>query len=331
MLDYPMTRRFGGSLGLVLLAIATAVVAAARADELEVPLPPAPADEMLVSPIASFRELLALSPEEQAQALADKSPARQVVLAEKLKEYRELPEAVRERRLYATELSWYLRPLLGMETGLRGEALARVPVEFQQPVRDQLEQWDKLPPDLREELVANQSELRLLVRWPDSISAELEVMTQRMSPTTRRRIQQKMVWWERLSHQRRQLMVNQFQRFFTLTPKEQEKALGRVPLSEREKAEIQETLDQFAELEPGQRSICLRSYARFASLSSQERIQFLRNAELWQEMSPEDRRSWRRLLADIQVLTPPGIGNPPLPPPLNAIGSNTPRTPPMPR
>ena len=109
-------------------------------------------------------------------------------------------------------------------------------------------------------------------------------------------------------------MVEQFQRFFNLSLEEREKTLEKAVLTRQEKAEIQRTLDQFARLDPTQRAVCLRSFARFTNLSEWDQAQFLKNASRWQSMTPEERRSWRRFLAEVTTLTPPGSEVPPLPP-----------------
>ena len=65
------------------------------------------------------------------------------------------------------------------------------------------------------------------------------------------------------------------------------------------------------------RELCLKGFQQFASLSPDERAQFLQNAEQWQAMSGADREAWRTLVAQVGM---PAL--PPLPPGLRP----TPRT-----
>jgi hypothetical protein len=50
-------------------------------------------------------------------------------------------------------------------------------------------------------------------------------------------------------------------------------------------------------------------------MSPQARAEFLKNAERWSQMSPEDRRIWRDLVANVPKWPPPPQPSPPLPPP----------------
>ena len=53
-------------------------------------------------------------------------------------------------------------------------------------------------------------------------------------------------------------------------------------------------------------------------MSKAERDQFLKNAKRWEEMSPSERETWRRMVQEIPNAPPPlppGLRNmPPLPP-----------------
>ena len=106
--------------------------------------------------------------------------------------------------------------------------------------------------------------------------------------------------------------MRRFNQFFELTAAEKEKALRT--LSEPERRQIEKTLQTFGSLRPEQRARCIRSFAKFASLSLEERQQFLKNAERWKLMSPERTPG----LAPIgqQIAPAPAARLPPPPPPL---------------
>src|SRR2546425_11475022 len=79
--------------------------AATRPDALE--LPPVPKPQ-----VTYFRELLALGPTELDRALAAIPDPGRNKLRSKLKEYAALALDEREARLRATELQWYLTPMM---------------------------------------------------------------------------------------------------------------------------------------------------------------------------------------------------------------------------
>src|SRR5579864_5629260 len=69
----------------------------------------------LKSPVAVFRELLAMSPEQRRMSIARRPPEIQKRILEKVSEYEILPGELRDQRLQETELRWYLRPLMDEE------------------------------------------------------------------------------------------------------------------------------------------------------------------------------------------------------------------------
>src|SRR5262249_6261131 len=76
------------------------------------------------------------------------------------------------------------------------------------------------------------------------------------------------------------------------------------------------TLKKFGQLTPENRRRCLLAMQKFVSLSVGERQQFLKNAERWRLMSPEQRQKWRELVGTLSMQPPlPQAANlPPLPP-----------------
>ena len=80
--------------------------------------PPAPLPT-LSSPVEVFRRLLAMTPAEQKQFVAGREPEQQRRILAKLREYESLRPNQRELRLRATELQWYLTPLLSVPSANR--------------------------------------------------------------------------------------------------------------------------------------------------------------------------------------------------------------------
>jgi hypothetical protein len=235
------------------------------------PLPP------VRSPVFAFRELLAMSPRERENSLTNRSPEVRARILAKVREYQTLGPDERELRLRATELRWYLTPLLRLTPADRDARLAQVPEDLRGLVQTRLAQWNLLPPPLQQEFLANDRALHYFAHV-ETTNAVTEAQ---------------------------QKISAQFNQFFELTP--EEKSATLTTLSESERAQMEKTLQSFEQLPPQQRMQCVHNYAKFAGMSAAERAEFLKNAERWSKMTPEERRSWRDLVAHVPLW-------PPLPP-----------------
>ena len=257
------------------------------------------------SPVDYFRQLLAMSPMVQLDSLTNRSPEARARILAKLDEYQALDPDERELRLRATELRWWLVPMLQASAAERTTRLAQVPANLRQLVESRLTQWTILPPPLQDEILANEKALHYftLIETNGQPTASAE----------------------------QQKIASQFNQFFELTPDEKDQTLNT--LSEAERAQMQETLKSFEKLPTAQRIICIRNYARFASLTETERVEFLKNAESWSKMSPKERQTWRDLVDNVPLWPPmpPGLdpraplsaAEPPMPPTPNvATNSN---------
>ena len=252
------------------------------------------------SPVDFFRQLLAMSPEAQEKALASRPPAARERIVAKLAEYEALGPDERELRLRATELHWWLMPMLRAPADERAARLAQVPANLRGLVEPRLMQWSILPPPLQDEILSNENALHYFAAVepanPPAATAE------------------------------QQRIAGQFNQFFELTPEEKEQTLNT--LSEAERAQMQATLKSFEKLPPQQRLTCVRNYAKFAGMGAAERAEFLKNAESWSKMSPSERQAWRDLVRTIPIWPPmptddPQPPAPPLPPGVPSPGVAT--------
>ena len=254
---------------------------------------PAPPLPKMLSPVSFFRQLLAMTPIERAIALTNRPPEVRARILDKVREYQALGPDERELRLRATELRWYLTPLLRVPPADREPRLAQVPEELRGLVRSRLEQWDLLPPPLQQECLASDQALHYFARVEG---------TNQPAPTAQQR-----------------KITEQFNQFFELTSAEKSQAL--TILSEAERAQMDKTLHAFEKLPPPQRLACLRNFAKFAGMSASERAEFLKGADNWSKMSPKERQTWRDLVVHVPQF-------PPMPPamvPPNLIPHITPR------
>jgi hypothetical protein len=260
------------------------------------------------SPIDLFRQLLAMRPSERELFLTNRPPEIRKRILEKVDEYEALDPNMRELRLRATELRWYLMPLLREPPAIRAARLAQVPDDIRELVEDRLNEWTILPPPLQQEFLENERTLRYFTRV--DVSGGLPENTGR-GPS-----EDEQARWNALSETRRGQITAEFNQFFELTPPEKQKVLGM--LSDVERQQMEKTLQAFDKLPPGQREECVRAFAKFAGLSTEERAEFLKNARRWSQMPPAERQAWRDLVANVPEWPPlpPGFIMPPPPPPL---------------
>jgi hypothetical protein len=237
--------------------------------------PPLPLPQ-IHSPVSFFRQLVAMSPAERVASLTNRPPEARARILAKVREYQLLGPDEREQRLRATELRWYLTPLLRAPATERADRLALVPEELRGLVASRLVQWDVLPPPLQQEFLANDQALHYFARVegtnPPAATAE------------------------------QQQTAEQFSRFFELTPAEKRQTLGT--LSEAERGQMEKTLKAFEQLPPQQRFQCVRNYAKFAGMAPAERAEFLKNARSWSKLTAQERQTWRDLVAQVPIWPP---------------------------
>ena len=262
------------------------------------------------APIGFFRALLVMAPVERQQQLAIYPPAIRQGIEAKIQEYENLDPNERELRLRATELRWYLLPLLRESLTNRAALVAQVPDGMRDLVQSRLDQWKILPEPLQQEFLENERVLRYFARVGSTNGAPAPGDWGHTPPEAA------LAHWKELSEDQRKRVAEQVNRFFALTPDEKEETLNT--LSDAEREQMENTLETFGNLSEAQRTECIHAFAKFASMSAVERREFLKNAERWSQMSPAERQTWRDLVANV----PPW---PPMPPsPESALQSGPP-------
>jgi len=237
------------------------------------------------SPVDFFRKLLVMPPAERIRSLTNRPPESRERIMAKVREYLALDPDERELRLRATELRWYLIPLLRTPQSDRDPNLSLVPADLRDLVHSRLTQWDLLPPALQREFLANDKTLHYFTL---------------ASPTVQTNADQ-------------QQIADEFNQFLELTPGEKRHVLAT--LSSAERAQMEKTLETFNQLPLGQRNRCIRNYAKFAGMTAEERAEFLKNADNWSKMSPKDRQAWRDLVEHVPLWPPVPAAILPPPPP----------------
>lgn len=257
------------------------------------------------SPVEYFRKLLEATPTEREEMLKDRSEAKRGVISVKISEYIILPPPVREWRLKATELRWYLMPLIRREPGQRGDLLKMIPDEDRPLVESRLMQWDGLPAQERKGMLDSQIALGYLARPP---MVPVRSSTSQSDPKLRRN-EIAVANWRRIPREKQDSITSQFNSFFTLSGSEKQKTIALFTGSEQLK--LQKTVRSFEGMSDDARRQCLNAMQKIAQMSGDERSMFLKNAERWNSISASERRQWRTLIAKVPPL-PPGFA-PPVP------------------
>jgi len=269
--------------------------------------PPMPPVLQVKPPVEFFRELLSMTPAEQENVLSNRPPEIRRRLLAKIHEYQALNPDEREMRLRATELRWYLPPLLHGTPANRADRLAAVPDDLRGLVKARLAQWDILPPPLQQEFLENERTLRYFSHVdPTNGSATPGNVWDRTPADS------DLARWNALSEEQRQRITGRFNQFFELAPADKEQTLDT--LSPLERQQMEKTLQTFDRLPPPQRRECVHAFAKLAGMSPSERVEFLKNAERWSQMSPQERQTWRDLVAHVPSWPPMPPPMPPMPP-----------------
>jgi len=275
-------------------------------------LPPLPVAR---PPIEYFRELLSMPAVERERALDGKPEEQKKILLAKIKEYEAMSADERELRLTVTELRWYLMGLMRIKPADRAERLEKVPAEKRPLVDERLQRWDELSGAQQKEFLDNEMTIHYVLRLQSSTPEQQTNLLQTIPALYRQKLEMDLAQWRSLPAEQRDRMCDRFQQFFELNPKEKQKTLGALP--EAERLQMERTLQTFQKLPSEQRRHCITSFRKFARMSVEERNQFLKKADVWESMSPSDRKAWRELVNKLPQMPPlpPGLKfQPPLPP-----------------
>ena len=250
------------------------------------------------SPVDFFRQLLAMTPAERDDFLTNHPPKIRAGILAKVAEYEAMDPNERELRLRATELRWYLMPLLRESPTNRVQRLAQVPADIRDLVNARLEEWRILPPSLQQEFLENEHILRYFAHV-DVSNSPSENFWREPSAADR-------AHWDALPEAERHQVASGFNQFFELTPDEKQNTLNT--LSETERRQMEKTLQAFEKMPAAQRTECINAFTKFAGMNAPDRAEFLKNAARWSEMSPAERQTWRDLVVNVPQWPPLPIG-----------------------
>jgi hypothetical protein len=256
------------------------------------------------SPVDFFRQLLAMTPDERDDFLTNRPPEIRARILAKVGEYEALDANERELRLRATDLRWYLTPLLRDPSTNQAARLAQIPADVRELVQARLQEWSILPPPLKDEFLENENILHYFAHV-DASNNPADNFGQTPSEA-------ESAHWNELSEAEHRQITAGFNQFFELTPDEKQTALKT--LSETERRQMEKTLQSFEKMPATQRTECVNAFAKFANMNALEQAEFLKNAQRWSAMSPAERQAWRDLVVNVPQWPPLPSGMTPPPP-----------------
>jgi hypothetical protein len=253
-------------------------------------------------PTVGIRQLLAMTPSERERVWADKSEEKRKILQAKVQEYAKLSPDERESSVQLIQLSLYLPPLMKLAPADRAEKLKSIPSEDRKVIEERLKLWDGLPPDTQKEVLDHEKTLLYFFGLESDPPSQSEAPAAKL-PEGHKQLDERFEKWRAVAPERRQKMYGHFRQFFALPPNQKEKTLE--VLTEKERRDMEKSLQSFERLAPEHRDMCIDSFQEFASMSKAERDQFLKNAERWKAMSAQERATWRSLVGLFPQPRPP--------------------------
>jgi hypothetical protein len=284
---------------IFLVFTAVQLIAADSPADITPPMPPSPVDE--------FRKWLKMAPQQRTMALARRPEKSRKIIEAKLDEYSALSQAERDRRLEVLELRWYLRPLMQLPPAARGKALDQVPIPLRPIVDVRLQQWDRMSDDVKKEALDHEAAVEYFSSPP-----QLQNATMRSLPASEgNNLARNVARLKRMSPSDRARLDERVGQFFNLPQYQQDQSLNN--FSDNERQEMAKTLQAFRQLSAEQRSTCIQAFEKFASMTHDEQLAFLKNAERWQAMSQKDREMWREIVKVVPPMPDLGLDIPPNP------------------
>ncbi len=258
-------------------------------------------------PVEFFLELLSASPARRQQLLEGKTPTARETIQRRIAEFENLdPEsrADAEWQLRLAQFRFYLSPLLSLPAEQRAARLAMAPEQDRPLLAERLNTWDAMDEPTRRQVLESHGQFHHFASQSAADPARLASLLATASAPAKANIEAQFTRWRALPETERRQRSAAFQSIFDLPAERRSRALKG--LSEPERQAMQRSLERFSGLPQAERDRCIAGLERLARLAPDHRDAFLRNAALWQAMSPSERDQWRRLVFN---LSPP-----PLPP-----------------
>jgi hypothetical protein len=279
-----------------------------------IPAPRVPTPGMITMTVASnlppfpvyqprtefFRKVLAMKAAEQEAWLTNRPPQVRAQLAAKIREYQAMAPDAREAVLRATELHEYLEYFIKAPAAGRASQLAQVPLEYRATIQEKLREFDLLPPELQQEVLAGKTTANYFLNPRPLLARTVRRPNPLLPPPPMPPAP--LSYLSRLPADQRREMYASFQHFFDLDDDARQKILSTLPLAER--GLVAKTLRDLERMPQEQRDRGLQSITMLADMSDEQRQTFFRNAELWQQLPPSERQTWRKVVVHLPPMPP---------------------------
>jgi hypothetical protein len=247
-----------------------------------------------------FRKILAMPAAQQEAWLTNRSPQVRPQLEAKIREYQAMSPSAREAVLRATQLHEYLEYFIKAPAADRSNQLAQVPLEYRDTISAKLREFDLLPPELQQEVLAGKTTANYFLNPRPPLARTARRANPPMPPPPMPLAP--LGYLSRLSSGQRQEMYSSFEHFFDLDNDDQQKVLSTLPPTER--GPVEKTLRDLEHLPREQRDRGLQSISALAGMPDEQRQAFFKNAELWRELPPAERQTWRKVVAHLPPMPP---------------------------
>jgi len=260
-------------------------------------LPPLP---VFQPRIEFFRKVLAMTVEQQEAWLTNRPPQVRPQLEAKIREYQVMSPEAREAVLRATELHEYLEYFIKAPVASRSAEVGQVPLEYRDTVKEKLREFDLLPQELQQEVLAGKTTANYFLNPRPLALSAMHRANPPMPPPPMPPVP--LSYLSRLSSDQRREMYSSFQHFFDLSGDDQQKILSTLPPEQR--GPVAKTLHELGSLPREQRDRGLQSISALAGMPDEQRQAFFKNAELWQKLPPAERQTWRNMVAHLPPMPP---------------------------
>lgn len=259
------------------------------------------------SPVRVIRELISMPEAKRAELLVMYPSGLREPLEAKVAEYLKMDPEARVLRLQATDLRHYLQQLLPLDYATRQQALEQVPESLREVVRERINKWSILLPDMQRDFLESEKAVRYFTEMGITSEDMRLVFVFPPRPDVPPEMERKIAEWNNLPAETRNRVFAQFNDMFDISAEEREQTFKTLSAEERDA--MREALDSFNHLSGEQRQVCLRSFEKFSHMNGQERRMFLQKAEAWSRMTAAEREQWKELVNRVPNLPPfpPGL------------------------
>jgi hypothetical protein len=193
---------------------------------------------------------------------------------------------VREARLRATQLHWYLSRFIPVPASNATFQLSAVPDGYRAFVSNRLSQFQLLPPALRQDVLAHPTTAGYFLGRAATNAAG--------APPPPPALPAPLATIGKLTAEQREKLFSNFARFFDLPAEQKQVVLARLAPADRSR--VQAVLAAIERLPADQRVRGLQSISLLFTMTDDQQRELLRSAARWKELPPAERQAWTNLV-----------------------------------